>query len=471
MRVAYLVSKYPAVSHTFVLREVQALRQRGLEVGTFSVRRATRAEVLGPEAQQEAASTRWLVPPGMLHWMAATGLACTRPRQVLGGFCWAVKQPGGFRGKAMGLAYLAEAVLLARWIRRDGFEHIHCHFGNAGSTTAMLAAELAGVPFSLTVHGSELFESRRYQLAEKVARAAFVACVSWHGRAQLMMITPDEQWAKLHIVRCGLAGLPEPSRPVTGAAGHDAPRSKEVLCVGRLSSEKGHRVLLEAVALLRDRGVELRCTIVGDGPLRAELEAYALSRKALDGHVTFAGALPVGDVIERYRTADVVVLASFSEGVPMVLIEALALGRPVVATAVGGVPELVRDRETGLVVPPGNAAALADAMQWVVEHPVESAALGLAGAALVQREFDLAASASTLHELFSHGCAATSRPASLAAEPEGQPSHGSGEPSPGRFPTASQLPRRPGAVRSREPVSESSTSAPTRQAPTSADQS
>jgi hypothetical protein len=223
--------------------------------------------------------------------------------------------------------------------------------------------------------------------------------------------------------------------------------------------------------LLRDRGAQLHCTIVGDGPLRAELEDYAVSRTALDGHVTFAGALPVGEVIERYRTADVVVLASFSEGVPMVLIEALALGRPVVATAVGGVPELVRDHETGLVVPPGNAAALADAVQWVVEHPVESAALGLAGAALVQREFDLAASASTLHELFGHGGAATSRPASPAAEPEGRPSHGSGEPSPPRVPAAPQLPRGPGAVRSREPVTERSTSAPTRQAPTSANQS
>lgn len=449
LRIAYVVSRYPAVSHTFVLREVQALRRRGLEVATFSVRRATRADVLGLEAEQEAATTRWLVPPRLREWAAATAWAAARPRRVHDGLRWVARQADGSVGTARRLAYLAEAVVLARWVEREGYQHLHCHFGNAGSTTAMLAAALAGVPFSFTVHGSELNEPLRHLLAEKVERAAFVACVSWYGRAQLMMLSPDEHWAKLHVVRCGLAGVPARPGPGADAEAHGSPRLPEVLCVARLSTEKGHRVLLESIALLRDRGVPVRCTIVGDGPLRAELEAYAAGRLNLGERVTFTGALPVGDVLARYGDADAVVLSSFSEGVPVVLIEALAQGRSVVATAVGGVPELVRHRETGLLVPPGNAAALADAVRWVLEHPVEAAELGLAGATLVQREFDLTVSAGVLHELFRRGRAAAVT-AAPALEPAGLSPNGAREPG-GRTTPGGRAPRRK-AARGLEPV-------------------
>ena len=381
MKVAYLTSRYPALSHTFVLREVLGLRARGVEVGTFSVRRAAAADTLGTQAAAEAAQTRWLVPVPWSQWLRAIAWAATtRPGRLGRTFFLAARQPVGLRQRLLWLCYFLEAVLLAWWLVRDGFQHLHCHFGNSGASTGMLAAEVAGLPFSMTCHGSELREPLRLALAQKVARAAFVVCVSWHGKAQLMLLCPPAHWSKLHVVRCGLA-LPEAAAPPVAQC--DPPR---VLCVGRLSAEKGHRVLLDALALLRMRQVNVSCVLVGEGPLRTDLEARSAAL-TLDGGVSFVGGLSVEQVFECYRAADVVVLASFSEGVPVVLIEALALGRPVVATSVGGVPELVRHRDTGLLVPPGNAAALADALQWVLAHPREAANLAANGRRWVQQEF------------------------------------------------------------------------------------
>jgi len=402
MKIAYLASRYPYVSHTFIMREVRAMRARGFEVGTFSVRRSRPEEILGGEAQEEAASTRWLVPLGVGSYLAAF-LWLIRTRPLLGARTWlgAVLQPElRVRERFLWWAHFVEAVQLAHWLAREGFDHLHCHFGNSGSSTAMLAARLARIPFSLTCHGRELNEPERHRLRQKVAFARFVVCVSKYGKSRLMLACPPEDWGKIRVVRCGLSTeeMPEAVR----AAGD----ARRILCVGRLSPEKGHLVLLEALALLRKQGVEAHCTLVGDGPMRGKIEAQA-ETLGLTPYVTLAGALKPADVAHHYRSAGVVVLASFSEGVPVVLMEAMAHGLPVVATRVGGVPELVEEGATGRVVSPGDAEELASALDQVVGSPDRAQAMGRRGRDVVCERFNLDISARRLGGLFT-ACAVES---------------------------------------------------------------
>lgn len=395
MKIAYLTSRYPYVSHTFITREVRAMRASGFEVGTFSVRRSHPDEILGGEAQAEAASTRWLVPLRVGPYLAAfVWLIGTRP--LLGARTWlgAVLQPDlSLHQRLLWWAYFVEAVQLAHWLAREGFHHLHCHFGNSGSSTAMLAARLARLPFSLTCHGSELNEPERYRLRQKVAFARFVVCVSKYGKSRLMLACPPEHWGKIHVVRCGLLADETPEENRTPC---DPSR---ILCVGRLSPEKGHLVLLDALAILRKHGLEPHCTLVGNGPMHARLEEQTRTL-GLTPYVTFAGALEPADVAHHYRSAGVAVLASLSEGVPVVLMEAMAHGLPVVATRVGGVPELVEEGVTGRVVSPGDAAELAAALQQVLSSPDLAQAMGRKGRDVIHEHFSVEASARGLEDLF-----------------------------------------------------------------------
>ena len=405
MKIAYLVSRYPAVSHTFILREVQALRACGLMIETFSVRRSGVTEVLGLEAQTEAARTRALLPLHLKTLLRALLWAVsTRPRLTCQTLAEALALPGLTAGQHLKwLCYFVEALVLACWLARAQCTHLHCHFGNSGASTGMLAARLARLPFSLTCHGSELLQPRRHQLAEKVARASFVACVSHYGRAQLMLTAAPEHWSKLHVVRCGL--------PRMRLDGDHGVSRRGILCVGRLAPEKGHLVLLDALAALRRRGAAFDCTLVGDGPLHAEIRAR-IAALGMDDCVRLLGALPVEKVLELYRSAAVVVLASLSEGVPVVLMEAMAAGCPIVATRVGGVPELVQHGVTGLLVAPGDVRELAEALRQVLEDPELGRRLATAAERSVWCEFRLDASVSQLMQLFgATGAACLARPA------------------------------------------------------------
>ncbi len=416
VRIAYLVSRYPAVSHTFILREVVALRERGVEVATFSVRRAEAQDCLDEQARREARTTRSLIPVPWGAWVRALLWAVvSRPLRTCRTLAAAVRLGGpGLRGRLKWLAYFGEAVLLARWLAAGRFDRLHCHFGNSGSSTGLLAARLAGVRYSLTCHGSELREPVKYRLADKVAQADFVACVSEYGRSLLKGICPVDHWSKLHLVRCG---LPRSNAQVQRAAGfnprgggaaashreevNETPRL-HILCVARLSAEKGHLVLLDALAELRRRGVAFRCTLVGDGPERSAIETR-IGALDLGEAVVLKGALPPERVAELYPSADGVVLASFSEGVPVVLMEALACGRPVVATWVGGVPELVEHGVCGLLVEPGDAKELAEALAEVLRDGALAARLGANGRAAVEREFCMNKSVSQLQGLLCGG--------------------------------------------------------------------
>lgn len=394
MKIAYLVSLYPAQSHTFIQREIAGLRERGFDISTYSIRRAPEGQILGDAAREEAARTKVLVTKDLRKIIAA-GLWALFTRPIL--FTKVALEGIAHRRLSMRLRmlwtfYLAEATLLAHWMTQEGAEHLHCHFGNAGSNAAYLASKLTGIPLSITFHGIDLDEPGVYRHATKVQHSRFVVCISKYGRARLMYCTPRDQWQKVHLVRCGYNPPAEEALSPVAEAPH-------IVCVARLSSEKGHLVLFEALQMLRERQVDFHCTLAGDGPMRQELEQWARAMGLQDA-VTFAGALPQDAISRLFHSARVGVLASFGEGIPVVLMESLAHERPVVATYVGGIPELVHPGENGLLVPPGSARDLADALQQLLQDPALAQRMGEAGRREVLQHFREDVAADRMAALF-----------------------------------------------------------------------
>ena len=391
-RIAYVVSEYPKVSHTFVMREVEALRRLGAVVDTVTIRRTPESGLL-TDADREADRTTLAILPTSPATLVATHVrsAIRRPARYLGTLALAMRSGApGTRNRLWQLFYFAEAVLLAEQLRRRGTGHLHAHFVNVACSVAMLAAHLLHRPYSFTMHGPLEFDNvEQHGIAGKVQRAAFVACISDFCRAQLMRLVPASDWPRLHVVHCGV-------QPDT-YAGADRPAATgpiEIVTVGRLAPMKGFSVLLDAMAELHADDAAVHLTIIGDGPERERLEA-----RAQNGAVTFTGALGPAEVADRLRRADVFCLPSFAEGVPVVLMEAMAAGLPVVATTVMGIPELVRPG-AGILVPPGRADALAEALRVYIADPGARERDGAAGREIVAREFDVDDSAAQLARLF-----------------------------------------------------------------------
>jgi glycosyltransferase involved in cell wall biosynthesis len=400
LKLAYLVSRYPFVSHVFILREVLALRRAGAGIDTFTIRKPGAHEVLSEDDRAASASTYAIVPPKPValagaHLRALLG----RPRRYLSTLRLAVALRGaGPRALLWQLFYFGEAALMWRECERRGIRHIHAHHANVASDVALLASHLGGErwSWSFTMHGStEFFDVREHRLAQKVELAHFVVCVSHHGRSQLMSLVSTPHWDKLRVVHCGVdLSLFHPDDERSG--GH----SLEVLTVGRTVPVKGQALLVEAVAALARRGLEIRLTIVGDGPELPALRAQA-ERLDVSDQVTFAGAVGQDEIRSYYAEADVFALPSFAEGIPVVLTEAMAMGLPVVASRITGIPELVEEGVSGVLVVPGRADQLTDALAHLVSEPPDRRrAMGRAGQEKVAREFDLETTAQELLVIF-----------------------------------------------------------------------
>jgi colanic acid/amylovoran biosynthesis glycosyltransferase len=403
-RVAYLVGRYPQVSHTFILREIAALRELGVDVTTFSVWRTPEAELLSDEERREHERTHALLPPRP----RATIVSQLRAARAARGYANLVVDamrlgPPGIRRPLLGGSWILEAATLWHALRPTGVRHIHTHLGGTAPAVALFATALgnaaephASVPWtwSLTVHGpDELAHAERERLGAKVEAASFVVAISDFTRSQLMSLVDESHWPKLRVVHCGVdAAVYVPAvRPKAAAL--------RVLCVGRLVSAKGHSVLLDGVARAAREGVRLQLTIVGDGPRRAQLEA--LAEELGIGHVvTFAGAVAHDRLPEVFAAADVFCLPSFAEGLPVVLMEAMATAIPAVTTNVMGIPELVIDGENGLVVPPGRADLVAQALGRLAGDAELRDRLGRAGRERVMRDFDVRREARRLRDLF-----------------------------------------------------------------------
>lgn len=405
LRTAYVVSAYPAVSHAFIQREVRALRALGATVEVFSVHRAPPSDLLSAVDAEEAATTSPILPIGMPDLLRSHWRAFVRsPRAYVATLRYAVSQaPRGARARLWQLFYFAEAVVL--WARCEdrNLHHLHAHLANVAADVSWLAAHFGRMAarddswcWSFTMHGCvEFWEVDRFNLARKVAAADLVVCISDYTRAQLMALCDPQHWSKLHVVHCGVEL--ERYQP------HDSARSTaapvQILAVGRLSHEKGHLMLLAAVAELRRRSVFARCTLVGDGPLRGRLEAEA-KRLEIEDVVTFTGAVSQDEMPAFFARADIFCQPSFAEGIPVVLMEAMAVGLPVVSTSVAGIPELVTDGHAGVLVPPGRPDLLADALSRLVASADLRIAMGRAGRAIVEQHFDVVACAARIADLF-----------------------------------------------------------------------
>lgn len=369
---AVVTGRYPGVSLTFIDREVRALRAAGCEVVTVTIR-APR-EIAGAFQREEARRVHRLLAsarnPVVLGRAALA--AAARPRRLLAMLHLAIRArpDGGAEALARHAAHVAEAVLLARVLRQQGVVHVHNHLGDSSGTVTMLASELAGLPFSMTLHGPEVFDDAgRWRLDVKIARAHATICISEDGRAKALRHAAGADRDRIAVIPCGVA----PERYAAAA-----PRGRTLLFVGRLVPRKGAVVLVEALALLRAAGRDTELHIAGDGPERESLTAR-VAELGLGGAVRFLGVLDESGVAVALGRAGLVVVPSLSEGLPTVIMEAMASGLPVVASAIDAIPELVRDGETGRLVPPGDPVRLAGAIADLLDRPELAQRMGAAG--------------------------------------------------------------------------------------------
>lgn len=358
MRIAYLCNQYPAPSHSFIRREIHALEAAGDEVVRLSIRSAP--GLRDPDDIREAQATMVILgQPVAQLILALLRTLAARPLRTFRAFARAGDMIGpGQRGTLLRrMAYLVEACWLLGALRRRGVEHVHAHFGTNPAALARLVTMLGGPRYSFTVHGPDEFDAPiQLDLKGKVADASLVVAISNYTRAQLMRWSGPADWNKIVVVRCGVD-----ETFLRGDGDLSAGREGALCCVARLSGQKGLPLLVEAAALLRDRKVEYHLTIIGDGELRESLERR-IEALGVTSHVLLAGTKSGEEVRAALVDSRLLVLASFAEGLPVVIMEALALARPVVVTAIAGIPELV-DGSNGWVVPAGSAAALADALE------------------------------------------------------------------------------------------------------------
>lgn len=397
LRVAYLVNHYPKVSHSFIRREILALERQGVEVERISVRGAEDS-LFDPEDQREQQRTRYVLARGLFYvLLVAIGFSLRRPGRFLQGLRLALAlSRRSDRSLAHHLVYLAEACLVATWLADTRVSHLHAHFGTNPAEVALLTHALGGPPYSFTVHGPEEFDKpEALALRRKIRHARFVVAISSYGRSQLSRWIEPVDWPKIEIVHCGL----EPAfHEVTSGSPASAPR---FVCVGRLCEQKGQLVALDAVALLRQRGVTCELVLAGDGEMRDAVERRSAELGVTDC-VRITGWLSSGQVRDEILASRALVMPSFAEGLPVAIMEAMALRRPVISTYVAGIPELVRPEREGWLVPASDVAALADAMERCVVASTETLErMSLSARQRVLERHDVDQEAARLRLLFS----------------------------------------------------------------------
>ncbi|OIO59782.1 MAG: colanic acid biosynthesis glycosyltransferase WcaL [Verrucomicrobia bacterium CG_4_10_14_3_um_filter_43_23] len=399
MKLVYLVSEYPAISHTFIFREIKVLRSRGVEILTFSINRPNHLEKMTSEEQEESTKTFYVKSAPLLSVLSAFcfGFFCMPLRFIKMGLS-ALRL--NFKGVCSGrktLGYFIEALILVNETRKRGINHVHVHFANPAATVAMLAATSGKVKFSLSVHGPDVFDNVRENiLAEKVLQAVFVRCISNFCKSQLMRLVDYPVWGKLHVIPCGID--PEKFVPQKKKS---APGVFEILCLGRLSPAKGQHILLKAFGLLLEEYKNIHLSLVGGGATENSLKTLA-KELTLGRHIDFVGPVGQEKLNEYYDKADIFVLPSFAEGVPVVLMEAMAKEIPVVSSSVMGIPELVEDGKTGLLTLPADPHALFEKIKELLNGPDLRERMGQAARRKVLSNYDLAKNTESLLNIFNH---------------------------------------------------------------------
>jgi glycosyltransferase involved in cell wall biosynthesis len=400
-RVAYIAGLHPALSQTFVLTEIEAVRKLGVHVETISIRKASSEDVQSVRSRAAAETTYAILPPRWGDVLGAHLRAfARRPLRYVRTLAHGLRlAPPGVRGLIWQFFYFVEAIVVWRRASLSGLRHLHAHMANVAADVTLLAAYFgdghrgARWTWSFTMHGPlELWDVQRHRLPQKVRSARFVVCISDFTRSQLMAHVGEANWQKLYVVHCGID--PDASVRRTPYA-----ESGLILSVGRLVPDKGFPILLEAFRRLVDDGVDARLVLAGSGPQEDDLKATAAKLDVGD-RVTFTGAVGEDEVRDLYERASVFCSSSFAEGIPVVLLEAMALEVPVVATRIAGVPELVQDGVTGCLVTPGRADELAAALSNLLRDPAARDTMRRAGRMRVVEDFNAASSAQRLCRLF-----------------------------------------------------------------------
>lgn len=404
VRMAYLISRYPAISHTFILREVRQLRELGFEICTASVNPPDRAEAdMTPDEREEAAQTYFLKRDGVFGALKAHLWGLKRP----GAYWRGLKAGLGFggwnlKGVLFGLFYFTEALMLARWMAGQQVSHLHVHFATAAANIALILKQMLPVTLSLTIHGpDEFYDVPGQKLMEKIAAADFLVCIGRFARSQLMKLSPASAWDKFDICPLGVdvANYNPEATDARQPVASEMQRPFTVLCVGRLTPAKGQHLLIEACAKLRDWGHAFRLVLVGTGPDEASLRSLSHALE-LDDMVQFTGAQNQDEVRAWYRRSDVFALPSFAEGIPVVLMEAMASGVPCLTTRITGIPELIRDGIDGMLVTPSDVQELADSLALLKDDPELRREMGESGRQRVAQCYNLPDNVTRLAGIF-----------------------------------------------------------------------
>jgi colanic acid/amylovoran biosynthesis glycosyltransferase len=419
MRIAYLTGEYPRATDTFIQREIITLRERGVDVHTFSIRPTGDEHMVGEEQKSERDRTFYILPANPIKlFFAHLSLLFSTPKEYFDAvkLAWLTSQPG-IRGAFYQLFYFLEAGILAKQIKIRDLAHLHNHIAEGSGTVAMLAAKLGGFTYSFTLHGPNIFfRAHQWRLDEKIKRALFVSCISNYARSQGMIFAPHEKWNQMHIIHCGIdpklfnvvshqnsgeQNLGDQNLGDQNSGDQNSGeknQGKRLLFVGRLATAKGLPILLESLVVLKRLHPDILLTVVGDGPDRENLQKITV-QLGLNSNVHYVGYKSQTEVREYFQQTDIFVMSSFAEGIPVVLMEAMASGLPVVATQIAGVSELVEDGINGYLVPPGNAMFLQEKIEKLLVDAKLRAKFGTSGRIKVEQEFNIHHEVARLHQL------------------------------------------------------------------------
>ncbi|PCJ08300.1 MAG: colanic acid biosynthesis glycosyltransferase WcaL [Rhodobacteraceae bacterium] len=396
MKIAYILNTYPQPSHSFIRREVQALERQGVQVVRLAMR-ASDVGLVDPGDREEASRTHYVLRTGAARLLLGLlGEGGRAPQRVWRAVWLALTLArASDRGVLRHLIYLAEAVYVKHRCAAEGVQHMHAHFGTNATTVAMLAEALGGPSYSFTTHGPEEFDApQALSLGEKVNRSAFAVAISSFGRSQLSRWAEFDRWDRIKLVHCGIepARFADPTPVPSGAL--------RLVSIGRFVEQKGQMVLVQAMGELVKDLPDIHLSLIGDGEMRGDLEA-AISTLGLQNNITLTGWLSEADVRAELAACQALVLPSFAEGLPMVVMEAMAAARPVITTYVAGIPELVLEGQTGWLVPAGDCAALVQAVQKLEATPHDILVqMGQAGRIRVLQRHDSEREAAKLAALF-----------------------------------------------------------------------
>ena|SRR5271165_4649231 len=413
--VAYIMKRYPRLSETFIVNEIRAMERLGTRLQMFSL--------LAPEPPPhhpmvaEVAAPLHSLPVRLLPKLAilvrahVASIAAAPGAYAIAAWCACFWSVAGLSPLSVWRQFI-RAGFVAACCRRAGVRHIHAHFANDPAQVAHFASLMSGIPFSVTAHAKDIYLTPKRVIRWRAAAAIFVATCTDYNARHLRSLLSSKDCSKIRLVYHGIdLSAFASERKQCEDTSPESPSM--VLSVGRLVPKKGHDDLIAACAVLRDAGHHFRCIIVGSGPQQRDLEAL-IDHHALGNVVTLAGSMTHAELIALYRRADLFALApriaenGDRDGIPNVIAEAMASGVPVVCTKVSGIPELVRDQLTGILVAPNDPTALAAAIGWLMSDPGRAARLARTARALVEKEFDLWSTTTQLHSLL--GCSACHTP-------------------------------------------------------------